>query len=166
MEVKKYAALEKDFSYGNKRLWIRSRMIRFDGGRHSDNPDYRHKEINLKTTRQVAYIYLLKHKTRIIFNWLVYTKHSRLVLLQLCMLPFKVYAFSEQGDQTPIKTGGPGDPECLSCSLLRVLHPEQPQGCWLRWSNLMDDYSQNLTIIWNFSGSPKDPSTLKQQEAV
>ena len=26
------------------------------------------------------------------------------------MLPLKVYVFSEQGYQTPIKTNGPGDP--------------------------------------------------------
>lgn len=41
----------------------------------------------------------------------MYNTQSILVLIQKFMLPLKVYAFSEQGDQTPIKMDGPGDQE-------------------------------------------------------
>ena len=35
--------------------------------------------------------YLLKHRTKIIFSWLVHTSHSILVLIQINMLPLYVY---------------------------------------------------------------------------
>ena len=56
------------------------------------------------------------------------------VLTQICMLPVKACVFSEQGDQTPMKMGGLGDPALRVPLLqfLRVLHPEQFQGCYLR----------------------------------
>lgn len=34
------------------------------------------------------------------------------------MLPLKVFVFSEQGDRTPIKMDGPGDPESRTVSRL------------------------------------------------
>ena len=35
-----------------------------------------------------------------------------------CMLPLKVYIFSEQGDQTSMKTDDPGDPTFQIASLM------------------------------------------------
>ena len=58
----------------------------------------------------------------------MHTAHSILVLMQICMLPLKVYVFSEQEDSTPAKTGGPGDQAFQNASVavfFRVLHPEQ-----------------------------------------
>ena len=52
--------------------------------------------------------------------------------------------------------------ECLCCSVLRPLHPEQLKGCWLRWSNFTN-YSIRLQPNLSF---PKDSNAPRQQEAV
>ena len=55
----------------------------------------------------------------------MYNAQSVFVLVQICMLPLKVYVFSEQGDQTPIKTNDPGDLASRTASrlLTEMLHP-------------------------------------------
>lgn len=64
------------------------------------------------------HIYLLKHKTKH-YLWLSYIQtQSIFVLIQICMLPLKFYVFSEQGNHTPMKTDGPGDPEFQKASAI------------------------------------------------
>lgn len=50
------------------------------------------------------------YKTEITIGWLVYNAHSVLELMQICILSLKVYLFSDQGNQIPIKTDGLADP--------------------------------------------------------
>lgn len=54
-------------SIQNEKLWIHSRLrtIRFDLKRPHENPDYKHKEINLEEPQDTWCIfYLLKHKRK------------------------------------------------------------------------------------------------------
>ena len=71
-----------------------------------------------KTPKTVTYILPLKHKTK---NHLGLTcvQHTAYipVLIQTCILPLKVYVFSEQRDQTPIKMDGPSDTASQNASV-------------------------------------------------
>ena len=84
------------------------------------------------------------------------------------MLPFKVYLFSEQGGQVPLKMGGPGDPSsqntsitafsefCIWNGFKALVNMVQPHRLFLPG---LDHYS-------NFINIHKDTSIPKQQEAV
>lgn len=75
---------------------------------------------------------------------IVYNIQSILVLMQISILPLKVYAFSEQGAQTTTRKNGTGIPsfQITSVSFPRGLHTELLQGWWLRWFSLTDYSSQ------------------------
>lgn len=108
------------------------------------NSDYRYKEINLEELQDTWCIfYLLKHKISSLTD--LYTMHSLLVLMQIDKLPFKVYIFLNQRDQTSIKTDGPV-----------IQHPEQLQDCCLKRSSLTEYSREDLTIILIFSSFPQD----------
>lgn len=134
-------------STGNERLWDHSNLvwIRLDWGRPPPrNSDYRYKEINLEELQDTWCIfYLLKHKISSLTD--LYTMHSLLVLMQIDKLPFKVYIFLNQRDQTSIKTDGPV-----------IQHPEQLQDCCLKRSSLTEYSREDLTIILIFSSFPQD----------
>lgn len=70
-------------------------------------------------TRPMIYILSTQiHHQKIIFGWLMYNAQSILVLMQVCMLALKVYVFSEQRNQTPMKMNGPSDPAFKTTSRL------------------------------------------------
>lgn len=99
MEVKRYVAL--------KRLCLFSQKTKVCGWRWSGLiKEYlkilaADKELNLEKLQSTWCIfYLFKHKTKkkITLGWLVCTTQSILVLIHICMVPLKVYAFLEQGN--------------------------------------------------------------------
>ena len=135
----------------NERLWIHLRLteIRFDQETPPESPGYRNKAINLEKLQDWWHMLsMLKHRTNCLgldcVQW-----QSMLMLIQIYMLPLKIYVFSEQGDQIPIKSGVPSDPASQSASVAissEFCIQNSFTGCWLRWFNLTDYSSQDLIL--------------------
>lgn len=142
--------------------------IRFDQGRLLENPSCRHKKINLENLQdRWCIFYLLKHKTKKkIFDWLVYNVQSILVLIQICMLPVKVFRTRRPDTNENGWPRGTSLSECLCCSFFRVLHPEWLQGHWLRWSSFTGPASQTATVSLQISPTFSCHSKTRQQLAL
>ena len=89
--------------------------------------------------------------------------------MQIYTLSLKLYAFSEQGDQTPVKTDGPCDPEfqntSATVSLTFFIQRSFKAAGW----DCPDSQTSpaGTSLLSQFSqGFPKDNSTHKQLETV
>lgn len=88
--------------------------------------------------------------------------------MHISMLPLKAYVFSEQWNQTPIKTDGPGysasqNTSATVSSEICIQSSFKAAG----WYSSPIDYSiQDLTNILILSESSKDANASRKQEAI
>lgn len=152
-----YWGMHAYISIGNERLWIHYRLIwiGLDQGRPTEKPDYKHKEINLKELQDIwCILYLLKHKMKNHF-WLIYIQCTIYICINAHMyVAFKIYSFSEQGNQTPMKT---------KCPKLTTIQKASVLAEMVQTHRLLQ---LRLHYYSNFLSVPPNNSSHKQSEPV
>lgn len=102
-------------------------------------------------------IYFLPAQThkKFIFDQFMYNVKSILVLMKICMFPLKVYGFSEQVDQIPMKMDDSSNPAFKTAPQLltemiepqRLLQPRQKHYCKFSQGSKINSITNQQEVV-------------------